>query len=95
MPVTTGPATDTRTWLDDANAYEFYRSAGSNGPAGLTWTHQRGDGTWCAVNIPFRGYGDGRGEWTVILEEPLTVTPAMRCQCGIKAWLDGGRVRPA
>ena len=90
------PASDTRTWSDPGNAYELYYSNRSHGPAGVRWTHQRTDGTWCAANFPFRGHGNGRGEWTVVLAEPLTATPILRCPvCRSKAWLDGGKLRSA
>jgi hypothetical protein len=87
-------ASDTRTWSDPGNAYELYYAHGSYGPAGLRWAHQRTDGTWCAANFPFRGYGNGRGEWTIVLAEPLTVTPALSCpSCRSRGWLDGGKLR--
>jgi hypothetical protein len=89
------PTSDTRTWSDPGNAYELYYSDGAHGPAGLRWAHQRADGTWCATNFPVRGHGNGRGEWTIVLAEPLTITPALRCpSCRSRAWLDGGKLRP-
>ena len=84
------------TPLDVDNAIRLYCRTDAAGPVGLVWSHHLEDGRWCAANIPFRGYGDGRGEWTVVLEDPLTLLPALRCRsCGGKAWLDGGAVRPA
>lgn len=79
-----------------AAAYEVYYSGDTPSPASVRWTHQRADGTWCAATFPFRGHGNGRGEWTVILAEPLTATPVLRCPvCRSKAWLDGGKLRAA
>lgn len=73
---------------------ELYYSDGSHGPTGVRWTHQRADGTWCVTNFPFRGHGNGRGEWTIVLAEPLTVTPALLCPCcKARAWLDGATLR--
>lgn len=73
---------------------EVRYAAGTRKPAGLTWTHRRPDGAWCTADIPLRG-GDRRGGWIVILAEPLTVTPALRCPtCKSRAWLDGGSCRP-
>jgi hypothetical protein len=79
--------------LADEHKLEPYYSDGSRRPAGLAWSHRLPDGRWCQADIPLRG--DRRGGWIVILDEPLTVTPALRCGCGRKAWLTGGKVRPA
>lgn len=82
--------------LDDANSYELYYRDDRIRPAGLIWKHQRPDGSWCMVDIPFRGHGHGGPEWSVVLEDPLTVTPALRCAaCRGRLWLDGGKGRPA
>lgn len=35
----------------------------------------------CGGLIPIRAYGD-RPVWTVVSEEPLTLTPSVRCACG-------------
>lgn len=78
------------------DAYELLYRDGSSRPTGVRWTHQRTDGTWCAANFPFRGHGNGRGEWTIVLTEPLTVTPALRCPaCKAKSWLEGATLRRA
>lgn len=76
------------------HAYELYYRDASPKPAGLIWSHKSADGRWCTADIPLRGT-DRRGGWIVILADPLTATPALRCSCGRKAWLDGGRLRPA
>jgi hypothetical protein len=90
------PGDDDWTPLDPDNAIRYYYRTDVVGPIGLVWSHHLDDGRWCAANIPFRGYGDGRPEWTVVLDDPLTITPALRCKaCATKAWLDGGAVRPA
>jgi hypothetical protein len=82
--------------LDDENAYRLYWRTDQLGPAGLVWSHRLDDGRWCSVEIPFRGNGGGRGEWTILVEDPLTITPALRCkECRRVAWLDGGKLRAA
>ena len=44
----------------------------------------------------FCGYGAGRAEWSIVLDEPLTLTPALRCtSCKARTWLDGGKTRAA
>ena len=81
--------------LDDCNTYELLHD-GQDRANGLIWSHARPDGQWCAVNIPFRGHGRGMAEWTVVLEHPLTVTPALRCPaCRARMWMDGGKGRAA
>ena len=80
--------------LADEHKLEPYYSDGSRRPAGLAWSHRLPDGRWCSVDIPLRG-GERRSGWIVILDDPLTITPAMRCnRCSASAWLDGGSVRP-
>jgi hypothetical protein len=84
------------TALDVDNAIRLYYRTDVAGPVGLVWSHHLEDGRWCAANIPFRGYGDGRSEWTILIEDPLTLASALRCKsCRRAAWLEGGKLRAA
>lgn len=53
-------------------------------PYGFIEAHRKSDGEWCAGGITRRGMGkEGRPEWDVIQEEPLTLTPSLLCTvCG-------------
>lgn len=82
--------------LDPDNAVCLRHAADARTLTGLTWSHRQADGRWCSTEIPFRGYGDGRGEWTILIEDPITVLPALRCPaCKAKVWLEGGKPRAA
>lgn len=90
------PNRDGQTLLDDDNAIRLYYRTDVHGPIGLLWSHRLDDGRWCTTDIPFRGHGAGRAEWSVVLDEPITITPALRCAgCKTRAWLDGGKTRAA
>jgi len=92
-PISSGGAVTATGALADEHKLEPYYSDGSRRPAGMTWSHRLLDGRWCQADIPLRG--GRRGDWIVILDEPLTVTPALRCpNCKTRAWLDGGSCRP-
>lgn len=89
------PGDDDTIRVDPENAYRLYYSGAMHGPAGLVWSHLLDDGRWCSTDIPFRGHGGGRAEWTVVLDNPLTLTPALRCKaCRSAGWLDGATWRP-
>jgi hypothetical protein len=90
------PHKDGATFLDDDHAYRFWYRAGSPHPAGLIESHRLADGRWCEGSIALKGHGEGSPEWTVVLEDPLTLTPSIRCRdCSEHFWIEGGRVRLA
>lgn len=90
------PTEEGDTFLDEDHAYRFWYRTDSSRPAGLIESHRLPDGRWCSGSVAFKGNGDGFPEWTVILEEPLTLTPSILCRsCGSHGWIEGGRWRPA
>lgn len=90
------PAAEGDTFLDPDHAYHYWYQAGNPLPAGLIESHRLPDGRWCSGSIAFKGAGDGSPEWTVILREPLTLSPSILCRtCHHHFWIEGGRVRLA
>lgn len=90
------PDEDNATFLDETHAIRYWYRADSPRPAGLIESHRLPDGRWCEGSIAFKGHGEGSPEWTVVLEEPLTLTPSIRCRdCSEHGWIEGGRWRSA
>lgn len=90
------PHEDGATFLDENHAYRYWYRADSPRPAGLIESHRLPDGRWCEGSVAFKGFGEGSPEWTVVLEDPLTLTPSIRCRsCSNHGWLEAGRWRSA
>lgn len=87
---------DQVTWLDANHCYVKYMY--QDRWAGIMEIHKRPDGSWCRGSVDFknRGLKNDGGTWTVICEEPLTLSPSIRCRsCKEHGWIEGGRWRPA
>lgn len=91
------PAEDGASFLDADHAYKFYFSTESGTrPAGLIESHRLPDGNWCEGAVAFKGRGGGSPQWTVLLEDPLTLSPSILCRdCGSHGYIEGGKWRPA
>lgn len=90
------PDEDGATFLDADHAYRFFYQSGSAEPAGLIESHRLEDGRWCEGSVAFKGSGVGKPEWTVVLEDPLTLSPSILCRsCGSHGYIEGGRWRTA
>jgi hypothetical protein len=90
------PHEDGATFLDEDHAYRLWFRTDSPHPAGLIESHQLPDGRWCEGSIAFKGFGEGRPEWTVVLEDPLTLSPSILCRdCGHHFYIEGHRARVA
>jgi hypothetical protein len=90
------PHKDDATFLDENHAYRYWHRAGSPRPVGIIESHRLPDGRWCEGSIAFKGNGDGSPEWTVILAEPLTLSPSILCRsCGEHFFIEGGKARLA
>jgi hypothetical protein len=90
------PDEDNATFLDEGHAYRYWYRADTTRPAGLIESHRLPDGRWCEGSIAFKGFGGGSPEWIVVLEEPLTLSPSIKCRsCSSHGWIEGNRWRSA
>ena len=87
---------DQVVWLDENHAYVKYFYQGRW--AGLLEMHKRPDGSWCRGSVDFKNRtpDSDHGTWIVVSEEPLTLSPSIRCRtCDEHGWIEGGRWRAA
>lgn len=67
---------------------------GEDQPAGWIEAHRNSDGQWCVGSMFRRGArtGEGRAQWDVVSEDPLTLTPSVLCRkCGNHGFIRDGR----
>ncbi len=82
-------------YLDNDHAYSLCVDRRGR-EVGLLEYHRKPEGGWCSGFVAFTGHGDGSPEWTVVLQDPLTLTPSILCRsCGAHGWIEGGRWRNA
>lgn len=83
---------DKLVWLDERHAYvkhEFCERW-----TGILELHRRPDGGWCRGSVWFKNADTGSGTWTVISEDPLTLSPSILCNtCGEHGYIEQGRWR--
>ncbi len=85
--------------LGPDHAYQWFTMHGHSERAGIILWHRAQDGQACggACHIIEQ---PGRGKWTVVVEDPLTLSPSIQCKgqhgCGgTHGHIRGGRWEPA
>ena len=58
--------------------------------AGIIHAHRKKDGTICAGTVYWMQIED-RPVWTKVQDEPLTLEPSIRCDCGLHGWIRDGQ----
>lgn len=71
-----------------------YATVTAGDDSGIWWYHSRPGGKGqCSGSVGFQGR-DSDGKWTVVQEDPLTLSPSLNCTaCGRHGYIENGRWR--
>lgn len=87
-------------WAPDRDLNPQFEGIPDEARSGATIDHPKPDGTPCSGAVTFNTEAMVRTQperalWTVVSEDPLTLSPSIQCSCGDHGFITDGKWVPA